>query len=70
MKNYLSRFLLALVLSFNVILFAQDTEEEAVEVSTVEQLLMLVKEGKTQEQSANAKREAKFIAEKLSLIHI
>ena len=64
MKNYLSRFLLALVLSFNVILFAQDTEEEAVEVSTVEQLLMLVKEGKTQEQSANAKREAKFMAEK------
>jgi len=64
MKNYLSKFLFALVLSFNVILFAQDTEEEAVEVSTVEQLLMLVKEGKTQEQSANAKREAKFIAEK------
>ena len=64
MKNYLSKFLFALVLSFNVILFAQDTEEEAVEVSTVEQLLMLVKEGKTQEQSANAKREAKFMAEK------
>ncbi len=64
MKNYLSKFLLALVLSFNVVLFAQDTDEEAVEVSTVEQLLMLVKEGKTQEQSANAKREAKFIAEK------
>jgi len=64
MRNYLSKFLLAIVLSFNVILFAQDTEEEAVEVSTVEQLLMLVKEGKTQEQSANAKREAKFMAEK------
>ena len=64
MKNYLSKFLFALVLSFNVILFAQDNEEEAVEVSTVEQLLMLVKEGKTQEQSANAKREAKFMAEK------
>ncbi len=64
MRNYLSKFLLALVLSFNVVLFAQDTDEEAVEVSTVEQLLMLVKEGKTQEQSANAKREAKFIAEK------
>ena len=64
MRNYLSKFLLALVLSFNVVLFAQDTDEEAVEVSTVEQLLMLVKEGKTQEQSANAKREAKFMAEK------
>ena len=64
MKNYLSRFLLTLVLSFNVVLLAQDAEEEAVEVSTVEQLLMLVKEGKTQEQSANSEREAKFIAEK------
>ena len=39
MKNYLSRFLLTLVLSFNVVLLAQDAEEEAVEVSTVEQLL-------------------------------
>ena len=64
MRNYLSKFLLALVLSFNVVLFAQDSDAEAVEVSTVEQLLMLVKEGKTQEQSANAKREAKFMAEK------
>ena len=64
MKNYLSRFLLTLVLSFNVVLLAQDAEEEAVEVSTVEQLLMLVKEGKTQEQSANSVREAKFMAEK------
>ena len=64
MRNYLSKFLLAVVLSFNVVLFDQDSDEEAVEVSTVEQLLMLVKEGKTQEQSANAKREAKFMAEK------
>ena len=64
MKNYLLRFLLTLVLSFNVVLLAQDSEEEAVEVSTVEQLLMLVKEGKTQEQSANSEREAKFMAEK------
>ena len=64
MKNYLSRFLLTLVISFNVVLFAQEADEEAVEVSTVEQLLMLVKEGKTQEQSANSAREAKFIAEK------
>ena len=64
MKNYLSRFLLTLVISFNVVLFAQEADEEAVEVSTVEQLLMLVKEGKTQEQSANSVREAKFMAEK------
>ena len=45
-------------------MFAQDSEEDAVEVSTVEQLLMLVKEGKTKEQSANSEREAKFMAEK------
>ena len=64
MKNYLSRFLLTLVISFNLVLFAQETDEVAVEVSTVEQLLMLVKEGKTQEQSANSAREAKFMAEK------
>ena len=61
MKNYLSRFLLTLVISLNVVLFAQEADEEAVEVSTVEQLLMLVKEGKTQEQSANSAREAKTL---------
>ena len=43
---------------------AQETEDEAPEVSTVEALLMLVKEGKTKEQSENTKREAKFMAEK------
>jgi hypothetical protein len=56
-------FLLTLVISFNVVLFAQDNVGQAAEVSTVEQLLMLVKEGKTQEQSSNAAREAKFMAE-------
>ena len=34
------------------------------EISTVEALLQLVKEGKTKEQSANADREAKFMANK------
>ena len=34
------------------------------EISTVEALLLLVKEGKTKEQSANADREAKFMANK------
>ena len=52
------------MLSFNTFVFAQDSEEEANEVSTVEALLMLVKEGKTKEQAANSDREAKFMADK------
>ena len=43
---------------------AQDATEEVVEVSTVEALLALVKEGKTQEQAANDERENKFLANK------
>ena len=64
MKNYYLYIPFLLAISFNTSLFAQDSEEDAVEVSTVEQLLMLVKEGKTKEQSANSDREAKFMAEK------
>jgi len=63
MKKYLS-ILFLLSISFNGFIFAQDAEEEAVEVSTVEALLSLVKEGKTKEQSENAKREARFMANK------
>ena len=63
MKKYLS-ILFVLSLTFNSFVFAQDAEEETPEVSTVEALLMLVKEGKTQEQSENSKREAKFLANK------
>jgi biopolymer transport protein ExbB len=62
MKKYLS-ILFVLSLTFNSFVFAQDAEE-APEVSTVEALLMLVKEGKTQEQSENSQREAKFLANK------
>ena len=43
---------------FNTFIFAQEAEDETPEVSTVEALLMLVKEGKTKEQSENSKREA------------
>ena len=43
---------------------SQENSEEVVEVSTVEALLALVKEGKTQEQAANSKREAEFMANK------
>ena len=63
-RNYYLYILFLLAISFNTSLFAQDSEEDAVEVSTVEQLLMLVKEGKTKEQSENSEREAKFMAEK------
>ena len=62
MKNYLS-ILFLLSLTINTI-FAQDSEGEETEISTVEALLMLVKEGKTKEQSANADREAQFMANK------
>ena len=63
MKKYLP-ILFVLTFTLNGFVFAQDAEEEAPEVSTVEALLMLVKEGKTKEQSENSEREAKFLANK------
>ena len=54
----------ALLFSLSGIVYAQDATEEAVEVSTVEALLALVKEGKTQEQAANSQREQSFLANK------
>ena len=61
-RLYLLPFLL--VASLTSFLFAQDAVEEVVEISTVEALLALVKEGKTQEQAANDDRENKFVANK------
>ena len=61
-RLYLLPFLL--IASITSSLFAQDANEEVVEVSTVEALLALVKEGKTQEQAANDDRENKFLANK------
>ena len=63
MKMYLS-ILFVLSLTFNNFVFAQESEGDEAEISTVEALLQLVKEGKTKEQSANADREAKFMANK------
>ena len=61
MKNlYVLPFLILLSLSFFV--SAQDNSEQTEEVSTVEALLALVKEGKTQEQAANTDRENQFLA--------
>lgn len=63
MKKYLS-IIFVLSLTFNTFIFAQESEGDEAEISTVEALLQLVKEGKTKEQSANADREAKFMANK------
>ena len=63
MKKYLS-ILFVLSLTLNTFIFAQESEGDEAEISTVEALLQLVKEGKTKEQSANAEREAKFMANK------
>ncbi len=63
MKKYLSiLFVLSLIL--NTFIVAQESEGDEAEISTVEALLQLVKEGKTKEQSENADREAKFMANK------
>ena len=63
MKKYLP-ILFVLSLTLNTFIFAQESESDEAEISTVEALLQLVKEGKTKEQSANAEREAKFMANK------
>ena len=63
MKKYLS-ILFVLSLTLNNFIFAQDSGDDETEISSVEALLMLVKEGKTKEQSENADREAKFLANK------
>ena len=63
MKKYLS-IIFVLSLTLNTFVVAQESEGDEAEISTVEALLQLVKEGKTKEQSANADREAKFMANK------
>ena len=62
MKNLY--FIPALLILLSGLVAAQDAAEEVVEVSTVEALLALVKEGKTQEQAANSQREQSFMANK------
>jgi biopolymer transport protein ExbB len=62
MKNLY--FIPALLILLSGLVSAQDAAEEVVEVSTVEALLALVKEGKTQEQAANSQREQSFLANK------
>jgi biopolymer transport protein ExbB len=43
---------------------AQEDAEESVQASTITELLQLVKEGKTKEQSINNQREKEFLANK------
>ena len=65
MRNlYMFPLLLAFSLGLSTFVSAQDASEEVVEISTVEALLALVKEGKTKEQAANTKREDAFTANK------
>jgi biopolymer transport protein ExbB len=63
MKN-LYLILPVILLSFNGLIHGQDSSEEVEELSTVEALLALVKEGKTKEQAANTSRENNFMANK------
>ena len=62
MKNFYL-LIFTLLFSFNFVV-AQDSDEDVPEISTVEALLLLVKDGKTKEQSVNADREAEFLADK------
>ncbi|MDB9763898.1 MotA/TolQ/ExbB proton channel family protein [Gammaproteobacteria bacterium] len=65
MRNlYIFPLLLAFSLGLSTLVSAQDASEEVVEISTVEALLALVKEGKTKEQAANTQREDAFTANK------
>ena len=61
-KLLFSLVIFSLALSNNLI--AQDSDEASEEISTVEALLLLVKEGKTVEQAANTDRENEFLANK------
>jgi len=61
MKN-LNKFILSLALIASVSTFAQEAAEG--EPTTIQGLLQLVEQGRTTEQSVNAKREAEFLADK------
>ena len=62
MKNFYL-LIFSLLFSFNFVV-AQDSDEDVPEISTVEAFLLLVRDGKTKEQSVNADREAEFLANK------
>jgi len=65
MKNlYVFPILVFLTMGLSNFIFSQEESEEVVEISTVEALLALVKEGKTQEQAINNKRENQFLTDK------
>jgi biopolymer transport protein ExbB len=63
MKN-LYIILAVTLFSFNGFIYSQDASEDVEEISTVDALLALVKEGKTKEQAANNARENNFLANK------
>ena len=61
MKN-LNKYILSFALIASVSTFAQEAAEG--EPTTIQGLLQLVEQGRTTEQSVNAKREAEFLADK------
>jgi biopolymer transport protein ExbB len=58
----LNKYIFSLALIASVSTFGQDTNEG--EPTTIQGLLQLVEQGRTTEQSVNAKREAEFLADK------
>ena len=61
MKNF-NKYLLSFALVGSISAFAQDATEG--EPTTIQGLLQLVQEGRTSEQTVNAKREADFLVDK------
>ncbi len=58
----LNKYILSFALITSVSTFAQEAAEG--EPTTIQGLLQLVEQGRTTEQSVNAKREAEFLADK------
>jgi len=58
----LNKYILSFVLIASISTFAQEAAEG--EPTTIQGLLQLVEQGRTNEQSVNAKREAEFLANK------
>ena len=63
-KNKLIILPLLISIILSAFVSAQEDAEESVQASTITELLQLVKEGKTKEQSINNQREKEFLANK------
>ena len=63
-KNKLIIFPLLISIILSAFVSSHEDAEESVQASTISELLQLVKEGKTKEQSINNQREKEFLANK------